>query len=73
MNTATLYAEFRGGDANRKHTASLSARTLACLRTWIERSRGRANLRELDERLLQDIGARQADALHEARKPFWKP
>jgi uncharacterized protein YjiS (DUF1127 family) len=33
---------------------------------------GRESLRELDERLLQDIGVRHEQALHEARKPFWK-
>ena len=73
MNTAILYEAFQGGDANGKYAKSLSARALAWLGTWAERYRGRSSLRELDERLLQDIGVRREDALHEARKPFWKP
>jgi uncharacterized protein YjiS (DUF1127 family) len=31
-----------------------------------------ARLRELEEHLLRDIGVDRADALREARKPFWR-
>ena len=72
MNTATFYEEFPGY-TNNTPTESLSARVLAGLRAWVERSRGRNSLRELDERLLQDIGVRHEEALLEAGKPFWKP
>ena len=41
------------------------------LAIWIQRSRGRQALRELDERLLQDIGVSDADASREAAKRFW--
>ena len=37
----------------------------------IERSRQRAQLSDLDERLLEDIGVTRADAEREASKPFW--
>jgi uncharacterized protein YjiS (DUF1127 family) len=36
-----------------------------------ERRRQRLALLELDDRLLADIGVSRADALAEARKPFW--
>ena len=42
------------------------------LATWQERSHTRAALRDLDDRLLRDMGINHADAHQEARKPFWK-
>jgi uncharacterized protein YjiS (DUF1127 family) len=42
-----------------------------CLR-WSERSRQRADLRELNEHLLKDIGITRQEALDEANKPFWE-
>jgi uncharacterized protein YjiS (DUF1127 family) len=36
------------------------------------RWRQRQTLLELDDRLLNDIGISRADALREARRPFWK-
>lgn len=44
----------------------------ALLRTWYARSRQRRQLRQLDERLFRDIGVTADEALHEARKPFWR-
>jgi len=41
------------------------------LQRWIEASRGRRELRNLDERMLKDIGTSQVDAEREARRPFW--
>jgi uncharacterized protein YjiS (DUF1127 family) len=38
---------------------------------FAERRRQRLALLELDDRLLADIGVSRADALAEARKPFW--
>lgn len=37
-----------------------------------ERWRQRQHLRELDDRLLADVGLSRREALKEARKPFWK-
>lgn len=71
MNTASCYEDFQGG-VKRQDEQKSGARALTALRTWVQRSRGRENLRELDERLLQDIGVRREDAMLEARKPFWK-
>lgn len=39
---------------------------------WFERSRQRAALGRLDERLLADIGSDRATAAVEADKPFWR-
>jgi uncharacterized protein YjiS (DUF1127 family) len=72
MNISHVYEGFQAAPEV-EHTERLSARVLAALRIWIQRSRGRESLRELDERLLQDIGVRHDEALLEARKPFWKP
>lgn len=40
---------------------------------WRERAKQRRALLRLDQRLLQDIGVSRAEAIAEARKPFWKP
>jgi uncharacterized protein YjiS (DUF1127 family) len=52
---------------------ALLARGLDVLRTWQHRHRGRRALRQLDDRLLRDIGVSRAEAAREARKPFWCP
>jgi uncharacterized protein YjiS (DUF1127 family) len=39
---------------------------------WIERSRQRHALAELDGRLLEDIGVTRAQAAREIAKPFWR-
>jgi uncharacterized protein YjiS (DUF1127 family) len=46
---------------------------IARLNLWRERTRQRRQLLELPPRLLRDIGIDRADALREARKPFWRP
>lgn len=40
--------------------------------TWLERSRQRRHLGELDERLLRDIGLSRAEVEHEITLPFWR-
>jgi uncharacterized protein YjiS (DUF1127 family) len=47
-------------------------RLLAVLAGWIERARQRRCLADLSDRSLKDIGISRYDALHEARKPFWR-
>ncbi|QID19206.1 DUF1127 domain-containing protein [Nitrogeniibacter mangrovi] len=45
----------------------------ALLRLWRQRARSRAELRELDERLLRDIGISREMARFVGQKPFWRP
>lgn len=42
------------------------------IQTWTDRARTRAALRQLDPRLLDDIGVTRGDAMIEAEKPFWR-
>lgn len=44
----------------------------ATLREWRRRSRDRAQLTVLDDRMLRDIGLTRADAEFLANKPFWR-
>lgn len=39
---------------------------------WLARRRSRQSLAVLDTHLLRDLGLTQDEALHEARKPFWR-
>ena len=39
---------------------------------WIHRAQTRRKLKALDPRLLNDVGITRAQALEEARKPFWQ-
>ena len=41
------------------------------MRGWMERSRQRQALLELDDHHLKDIGLSRTEALAEAKKPFW--
>jgi uncharacterized protein YjiS (DUF1127 family) len=40
--------------------------------TWIDISRQRRVLAELDDHLLRDIGITRYDVAHEVAKPFWR-
>jgi uncharacterized protein YjiS (DUF1127 family) len=51
----------------------IAAAVLRILWIWSQRSRQRAELSSLDDRLLRDIGLSRYDAEWEARKPFWRP
>ena len=53
-------------------TRSWLARAAATWHAWSQRSRGRMQLAELDERMLADIGLTRADVAHEVAKPFWR-
>ena len=39
---------------------------------WLDRLRARADLRQLDERMLRDIGVTPDWLENEATKPFWE-
>jgi len=54
------------------HGAPPITRLAALLRLWTQHAAARSQLRELEERLLQDIGVSREAALAESRKPFWK-
>lgn len=49
-----------------------TGRVVATLREWRRRSRERAQLAALDDRMLRDIGLTRGDAEFLANKPFWK-
>ena len=51
--------------------AALVRRSLDALLRWQELARQRRALLELDERMLRDLGLTRADAMAEARRPFW--
>ena len=44
----------------------------ATMREWRRRSRDRAELAMLDDRMLRDIGLTHSDAEFLANKPFWR-
>jgi len=46
---------------------------LARLFDWRERARRRRLLRELDDRMLRDVGLSRADVDRERVKHFWQP
>lgn len=47
-------------------------RMVVTLLRWQELAHERYALMELDDRLLKDIGLSRADAVREARRPFWE-
>lgn len=52
---------------------TLPERTADALYEWQRRASDRHHLRQLDDRLLEDIGLSRADVEGEAGKPFWMP
>lgn len=63
----TMPVPVRRGDEQRPIVTALRV-----LSFWIERARQRRCLGSLPDRFLKDIGVSRCDALHEARKPFWR-
>jgi uncharacterized protein YjiS (DUF1127 family) len=56
----------------RTPAAGIATRTLARLGQWRRRSRDRAQLARLDDRMLADIGISRAEAEFLVNKPFWR-
>jgi uncharacterized protein YjiS (DUF1127 family) len=57
--------------SSQRHEPSLLVRLFDRLGLWMERSRQRSHLAQLDDRLLGDIGVDRATAAAEADKAFW--
>src|SRR5262249_15159326 len=53
------------------HSSALLARPIATLRLWLDVSRERRALRQLDTAALADIGMSREQACREAARPFW--
>lgn len=58
--------------SQRDQMAGIAARMMVTVREWRRRSRGRAELASLDDRMLADIGITRAEAWYQAGKPFWR-
>jgi len=58
--------------AVRRSLRAVLTSLLAMLQKWRRRSRQRAELARLDERMLRDIGVTPGDVWHEINKPFWR-
>ena len=56
----------------RRAAGNLAGRVLATLREWRRRSHDRAELANLDDRMLRDIGLTRADAEFLSNKSFWR-
>lgn len=48
------------------------ARARRCAALWARRRQQRLRLKDLDDHVLKDIGVGRAEAVREARKPFWR-
>ena len=69
--SVSIKAPVRAGSIVAAGQTALSS--LAGMTTiWLNRRQGRQDLRELDDRLLADVGISREDALREAGKPFWR-
>jgi uncharacterized protein YjiS (DUF1127 family) len=52
--------------------ASIRARSVRVIGLWRQRMRMRAELREVDERTLHDLGVSRAEVQYEVDKWFWR-
>ncbi len=69
LHTPTVAALRSPTAAARPH---LGAQLLATLGDWLRRSRDRTALKQLDARLLRDVGLTQEQVRREIDKPFWR-
>ena len=60
-------------DAISRVAAGRLSRGLRLVLRWMERSRQRHDLGELETYRLADIGVSPSEAWTEAQKPFWRP
>jgi uncharacterized protein YjiS (DUF1127 family) len=73
-----LTSELVGGHAPALRAPQSSIRRMtgrrprALIGAWIERSRQRRALADLDDRLLDDVGITRSAAAREIAKPFWR-
>jgi uncharacterized protein YjiS (DUF1127 family) len=56
-----------------RRSGRAAGRAVELGQTWLERSRQRRQLCELNDYMLRDIGITRAEAWFEADKPFWRP
>jgi uncharacterized protein YjiS (DUF1127 family) len=56
----------------RRQPIHLFAGAVVLIGRWIERTRQRQALAELDDHMLRDIGVTRVEAARECRKPFWR-
>jgi uncharacterized protein YjiS (DUF1127 family) len=63
--TATSYVS--SSDVRKVNLAGYAAQLLR----WYDRARQRRQLKNMDARLLDDIGVTRSQAVEEARKPGW--
>ena len=75
--TSGRFARIAPGRARRRAIGRSLRRALnvirATMQRWQQRSRERAALARLDDRMLRDIGVTRGDVWRELNKPFWRP
>ena len=75
--TSGRFARIAPGRARRRAIGRSLRRALnvvrAMMQRWQQRSRERAQLARLDDRMLRDIGVTRGDVWQEINKPFWRP
>jgi len=73
-NPVTLAKYLPTYDINLKYKSLrlLAKKSIKKIEFWMERSRQRRQLADLDDRMLEDIGYSQAEIQAEISKPFWK-
>lgn len=54
------------------HARRMARGLLTIIGTWIQHSRQRRALANLDDHLLRDIGVSRSEATREIDKPFWR-
>ena len=74
--TSGRFARIAPGRARRRAIGRWLRRALnvvrATMQGWRQRSRERAELARLDDRMLRDIGITRGDVWREINKPFWR-